>query len=193
MPLPNNCLQLAFLFAATLLFADCFDLGRKPYKEEIFPEAYIPVYGIDSARRIISSDIPQPTTNAGKIYVHGNLLYQVEVFKGIHIIDYSNKDQPVKLAFLHIPGCSEVTVKNNILLTNNRNDLGSLDIGHLPVVAELSRVSNTFAAGNFYNADAINAKPPILGVHYVCPDAYSGDILGWTLGKDVTGAYCVTN
>lgn len=193
MPLPNNCLQLAFLFAATLLFTACFDLGRKPYKEEIFPEAYIPVYGIDSARRIISSDIPQPTTNAGKIYVHGNLLYQVEVFKGIHIIDYSNKDQPVKLAFLHIPGCSEVTVKNNILLTNNMNDLVSLDIGHLPVVAELSRVSNAFAAGNFYNADAINAKPPFSGVHYVCPDAYSGDIIGWTLGKDVTGAYCVTN
>src|SRR5688572_15346105 len=100
MPRPNNTLRLVLLLAFPILLVSCFDFGRNPYKEEIFPEAYLPVYGLDSSSRVITADMPQPTVDAGKIYVHGSLLYQVEVYKGIHIIDYSNKDQPVKLAFI---------------------------------------------------------------------------------------------
>jgi hypothetical protein len=193
MPLLKRQAQMAFTVISTIFFTSCFDFGRTRQQIEVFPEAYMPVYGIDSTNRIISADKPQPTVTAGKIYVYKNLLCQVEVFKGIHIIDYSNKNAPIKIAFLHIPGCSEVTVKNNIVLTNNMNDLVSLDIGNLPVITELSRVSNAFRMTDFYNPDALDAKPPHSGVHFVCPNAFSGDVVGWTLEKNVSGAYCVTN
>ena len=189
----RRCTHLAWLFAIQVLSMACFDVGPHPFKDEIFPEAYIPVYGVDSSSRVIRADLPQPTIQAGKIYVQGTLLYQVEVFKGIHIIDYSDKDRPVKLAFIHIPGCSEVTVRKNVLLTNNMNDLVSVDLTRLPEVTVFSRVTNAFNVVYFYNETAVNAKPPYSGVHYVCPNGFSGDVVGWTLGKDVPAAYCVTN
>ncbi len=187
--------QIRLLLLATgtvLTLGSCFDFTKKPARN-IYPEAYVPVYGIDSAHRIIAAEQPRATEDAGKIYTLGNRLYQVETFKGIHVIDYSDINDPKKLAFISIPGCSEVAAKGNILLTNNMTDLVSVDISDLQHVKLVSRTSGAFSIINFYNMDAAMAQPSQRGVHYVCPNTYSGDVIGWKLEKNVTDAFCTTN
>ena len=151
----------------------------------------MPVYGIDSSIRSITALPPQPTLNAGKIYVVDKRLYQVENNKGIHIIDYTDVDSPRKIAFLNVYGCGEIAVKDGIVLTNNMDDLVSIDIKDLQNVKEVARVKKAFKT--YDNFTARMAHPPQAAVYYVCPNQFSGDVIGWTLEKNVQGAYCKTN
>ncbi|GAO41068.1 hypothetical protein [Flavihumibacter petaseus] len=186
---------LLLLAGLVVTLVSCFDFSRRPVPpppEQIFEEAYVPVYGTDPAKRTISATTAQPTEAAGKIYVAGKRLYQVEKYKGIHVIDYTDREHPQKMAFINIPGCTEVAVKSNVLFTNNMMDLVTVDISDLSVVKELSRTPTAFEVEYYFNGLAMDAKPEQRNVHYVCPNPYSGDVIEWKLEKKVAGAYCIT-
>jgi hypothetical protein len=182
-----NRRHLLLLFTP-LLFISCWDFNRRPIEPEIREEAYVPVYGFDSSLRAVKNIPVQPTVKAGKIYVFGRYLFQVEENMGIHVIDYSNKTKPVKLTFIKSLGCSELAVKNGLLITNNMNDLVSVNISDLQVIKEVSR--NKFAFKNYYFDWYKGNKPPERQKYYVCPDYYKGDIISWKLEKKVANAYC---
>lgn len=182
--------QLLLLFMP-FLFLSCWDFNRKPIEPSIQEEAYVPIYGFDTALRSVKNLVPQPTVKAGKVYVFGKYLFQVEENAGIHVIDYSNKANPVKLTFIKSMGCSEVAVKNGLLITNNMNDLVSVNISNLQTVKEVSRVKNAFK--NYYYDWYNISRPPERGKYYVCPEYQRGDILSWKLEKKVPNAYCFNN
>lgn len=154
-------------------------------------EAYVPVYGFDSSLRTVKNMTVQPTVKAGKVYVFGKYLFQVEENTGIHVIDYGDKTKPVKLTFIKSMGCAEVAVKNGILIANNMNDLVSVNISNLQTVKEVSRIKNAFK--NYYYDWYNNSKPPVRGKYYVCPTYTAGDIIEWKLEKKVPNAYCYNN
>jgi uncharacterized secreted protein with C-terminal beta-propeller domain len=183
------CFFPLLLLLFSLNIAGCF----RPVKGTIRPEAYVPIYGFDSSLRKISAASPQPTEHAGKIYVLGKTLYQVELDKGIHVIDYTDEKNPQKLGFIKVGGCSEVAVKNNVLLTNCLNDVVSIDISDLSAPKELNRVVNAFSNQYYYNEMAARQKPPYPNVYFQCPNGYNGDVIGWKLEKNVEWADCKTN
>jgi hypothetical protein len=153
-------------------------------------EAYVPVYGVDTMVRYIAAKAPRATVNAGKIYVYGNYLFQVEKFKGVHVIDYSDKQKPVKLGFITSGGCTEVAVKNGYLITNNLNDLVTIDIYQIDAVKEVARIKNAFPHAQ---VELMNERmsPPVRGVYYQCADQTKGDVIDWKLEKNVKGANCI--
>lgn len=153
-------------------------------------EAYVPVYGVDTVVRYIKGIAPRATVNAGKIYVFGNYLFQVEKFKGVHVIDYSDKQKPVKLGFITSGGCTEVAVKNGYLITNNINDLVTIDISQIGAVKEVARIQNAFPHAS-YEMTRERMMPPETGKFYQCPDLSKGDVMGWKLEKNVKGANCI--
>jgi hypothetical protein len=165
----------------------CYDKrnGRLPNVNAISAEAYVPVYGVDSIQRVIKSMAPRETQQAGKIYVFGNYLFQVERLQGVHVIDYSNRKSPKKIGFIQSAGCSEIAVKNGYLIANNLQDLVTIDIRQLDSVKESARISNAFP--HFYNEQSL---PPQRGKAYVCPEWSKGTVIGWTLEKNVRGANC---
>jgi len=179
---------LLLAFATTLSSCWGFYGDRNP-PEYVVAEAYVPIYGYDAARYTITSRPAQPTVNAGKIYVWGNTLFQVEQFEGVHLIDYSDRKNPVKLGFIAIKGCADVTVKGDFLLTNNMQDLVTIDISNRSDAKEVSRVKGAFFA---YIAPEFS-KPDKHNVHYVCPDQSKGDVIGWKLEKKVKNAWCYNN
>lgn len=176
------------LLLFSLMLAGCF----RPVKPQIRAEAYVPVYGFDSSLRKITASGPQPTVNAGKLYVVGKTLFQVELDKGIHVIDYTDEQNPKKLGFINIGGCSEVAVKNNVIFTNCMNDVVSIDINDLSAPKELNRAVNAFSSDYYYNQMAVRQKPPYPNVYYKCPDGFQGDVIGWKLEKNVEWANCQT-
>ena len=161
----------------------CRDCGGTPIRKE----AYVPIYGQDSVKYVIKSMPVKPIVNAGKIYVWGNLLFQVDQFAGIHVINYSDKQNPVRLGFIASKGCTEIAVKGNYLIANNMDDLVTIDISQPSDVKEVSRLKGAFPT---YLYNQVYAQPDVKGVYYKCPDTQAGDVIGWKLEKDVKDVWC---
>jgi hypothetical protein len=66
---------------------------------------------------------PKPMTTSGKIYLHGTLLLVSEPFAGIHVFDNTNPAAPVAVAFITIPGNTDIAMKNNLLYADSAIDL----------------------------------------------------------------------
>lgn len=85
---------------------------------------YTPVFmdrsEMESAVKI---EAAQPLRVTGKIYLYGQYILVNEKYKGIHVIDNSNPTEPHNLAFLHIDGCIDMAMKNNVLYADNAIDL----------------------------------------------------------------------
>lgn len=183
------------LVAFVALFSSCWGALTKPRPTgeppfpEVQPEAYVPIYGYDSARYAVKAMPVQPTVQGGKIYVWGNYLFQIEQMKGIHVINYADRQNPVKLGFIGVKGCSELAVKGNHLITNNMGDMVVIDMRSINDVKEVGRIKMAFPQ---FNIPEFN-MPPERNKYFVCPDQSKGDIVGWTLEKDVKRAYCYSN
>jgi hypothetical protein len=139
-------------------------------------DAYKPIYGNPTEFKTYSQIAPKPIVNGGKIAKAGQLIYQVEEGKGIHIIDVSNPAIPVKKSFLNIPFCNEVTLKGNFLYTNNSVDLLALNVSDINTVTLASRTANAFPSTEFF-------FPPQTGVYFECADPSKGVVVGWELTK----------
>ena len=72
----------------------------------------------------------QDIVNPGKIYYKDNVIYLNEKYKGIHVINNTNPSAPEKIAFINIPGCIDIAIKNNSLLADNAIDLVSIDLSN---------------------------------------------------------------
>jgi hypothetical protein len=118
----------------------------------------------------------QATVRAGKIYVTGNLLFQVEQDSGIHVINIADRANPVKLGFIHSAMCREVAVKNGYVYTNNLSDLVVVDISDINHVKVKSRLENVFP-------HLVLQSPPAFAngqlTYFECPDPSKGVIIGW--------------
>ncbi len=138
---------------------------------------YKPIYAADhQALTAVYAKTAQPTVKAGKIYVTGNLLFQVEQDSGIHVINIADRSKPEKLGFIHSTLCKEVAVKNGYIYTNNYADLVVVDISDIANVKVRSRIENVFP-------ELVLQSPPAFQngntTYFECPDPAKGVIIGW--------------
>jgi len=66
---------------------------------------------------------PRTIVSPGKMWLYNNLIFLVEQYKGIHIIDNSNPAASKTIAFIQVDGCTEITMKGDILYANNAVDM----------------------------------------------------------------------
>ncbi|WP_074238217.1 LVIVD repeat-containing protein [Chitinophaga niabensis] len=177
-------LRTVTLLLAAIAFCGCdfrlFEL-RAPKDPPVgIVDTYVPVYATDGAEELkITNLAARPTGKAGKIFVMGSRLYQVEEDSGIHIIDYSDKAKPVKVGFLNVPGCKEVALKNGNVYTNNFEDMIILDLSAYPGINVKSRIPNVFP--ELKHPQLLQRDP---GVRYFeCPDYTKGTIVRWEVKK----------
>jgi LVIVD repeat len=139
---------------------------------------YVPVYSADVKNvKKITARTPQPTVNGGKLYTVGKLLFQVELDSGIHIIDYTNPSNPIKIGFIKSFLCKEVSVKNGFIYTNNLADLVVIDISDISNVHEVARTPNVFPDLTLqFPAKVANQFEPI---YFECPDPSKGVVIAW--------------
>ena len=110
------------------------------------PSDYYPVLMVRSEleKSVFVRDI-QDIVNPGKIYYKDNFIYLNEKYKGIHVIDNTDPSNPVETAFINIPGCIDIAIKNNSLLADNAIDLVSIDLSNgVQNLKVTKRVKNVF-------------------------------------------------
>ena len=71
----------------------------------------------EEIRDSVSVEESREIKDAGKIYVYGDTLLVNEKQKGVHIIDNSDKKNPINRAFVNILGSSDITVKDGYIDT----------------------------------------------------------------------------
>ncbi len=166
------------LIATCMSLSSCDPFGtnnrRRNQPEPSAPaevQGWAPIYNKDSTAAQIKSLDPRSIEQEGKIYVKGDTMYQVEVGKGIHVIDIKQPANPQKIAFINVLGAQEMAVKNNVMYANNLNDLVVLDISNAKDVKVLDRISNVF--------HMVDPNAPAGTGYYECADASKGTVVGW--------------
>ena len=145
-------------------------------------QAYVPIYEDLTGVTDIAVQPKKLTEQAGKIYAYGNYIFQNDLNTGIHIIDNTDKQNPVKIAFLKIPLSTEVAVKGSFLYTNNNTDLVVFDISTPANPRLVKRLSNVFPEVN-------QNYPPFTNVYFECPEKGKGIVVRWEL-KTIANPKC---
>ncbi len=146
-----------------------------------------PVYEAASDAKMISySNAAIPVSNPGNIYAKGNFLYQLEIGKGIHVIDNSIPAQAARIGFITVNGSSQISIRNNLLYTNSYDDLLVIDITDLNNISEVKRVPGAFPEGRY----SYYFIEPVESGYYECP-RYDSVVIGWV--KDSIWSSCFKN
>ena len=95
----------------------------------------------------VSTQAAKALEKPGKIYVKDNYLFINEIKKGIHIIDNSDPRNPKALAFIQIPGNSDMAVKGNTLYADSYSDFLAFDISNPTQIKEINRLQDVFENG----------------------------------------------
>ncbi len=167
---------IPFLFPL-LLFTACDPDRYSSVPQSV--EGYSPVYSADVASlKAIKAEAARTTVNGGKIYTVGNLLFQVELDSGIHIINYANPASPQKLGFIKSFLCKELAVKNGFIYTNNLSDLVVIDINNPAAIKVVGRTADVFPdlASQYPPKSSTN---PFERVYFECPDSKKGTVVAW--------------
>jgi hypothetical protein len=107
---------------------------------------YNPIFMLRSElEKSVRLESPRILVNPGKIYLKDDLIFINEKYIGIHVIDNSNPSEPENIAFLHIDGCIDMAMKDNVLYADNAVDLVSLLVKpDLTGIQVTSRIKNVF-------------------------------------------------
>jgi hypothetical protein len=87
---------------------------------------------------------PREIEKAGKIYVYGDILFINEKNKGIHVVDNSVKETPIRKKFIEIPGNIDIAVKDGYLYADSFIDLVILNVKDINNITVVNRKEKVF-------------------------------------------------
>jgi hypothetical protein len=131
-----------------------------------------PVYIPKTQAFDIASESPRTLDDPGKIYMYGNYVFIVEKSLGVHIIDNSDKTNPVKLSFISVPGINDVAVKGQVMYVDNVTDLVALDISDINEVSVSKRIKDVYPIDQMF-------YPLNYQGRFECVDTSLGYVVGW--------------
>lgn len=160
------------LLPILLLFSACTDMNMS----DDFPPgpAFVPVYASVEWDAPVEMQPAKPTVTAGKIYAFRDYAFQVDQYKGIHIIDNAKSAGAKKIGFLQIPFCTEIAIRNSYLYTNHNNDMVVFNLANPTAPQLVKRLKDAFPAMN-----TIQEHPPFSNVMFECPDPAKGMVIDW--------------
>ena len=127
-----------FFFAAGILFLNT-SFSDPYYANRKYKPVFMKRSDLDQSVSFQSS--ARDIENPGKIYYKAPYIYINERYKGIHVINNSDPQNPVKESFIVAPGCIDMAVKGNILYLDNAVDLVAFNLSSKQVS---KRIRNVF-------------------------------------------------
>ncbi len=91
---------------------------------------YTPLYQSKEVfqKRIRSYTEDVELLNPGKLMVYKNWKFVTDVNRGVHIYNDTDPSNPVKVAFINVPGILDIALKNHTLYVNAYSALVAIDI-----------------------------------------------------------------
>jgi hypothetical protein len=88
--------------------------------------------------------------NPGKIYYKHPYLFVNEKYKGVHIFDNTDPENPVKKGFIAVPGCIDMAVKDHVIYLDNAVDLVTFDLNRKTILVRIPNVFPELSPPNGY-------------------------------------------
>lgn len=137
-----------------------------------------PVYLVET-EAITGITAATPFLSLGKIVYAEPYILINEQYRGIHIIDNTNPEDPQKLSFVQIPGNTDFTVKGDYLYANKGVDLVTykfaVDISQLAD----SAIEEVNVIEEFFGVRPDTRVPPNYSGFFECVDPEAGIVVGW--------------
>ena len=109
------------------------------------PVYHQPVYlSYQELRTSVRQGNFEPFEDVGRLYVYGDTVFLNERNQGIHVINNLNPILPVPIGFIHIPGNTELSIRDAHLYADSYVDLVTLDISDLSNIIEVNRLIDIF-------------------------------------------------
>lgn len=176
----------AAAFGLVLAMASCKDKVVETYTYTVNNPIYMS--HDEFANKVLNSE-PRSLSNPGKIHIKGDMLFIVEQYEGIHVIDNTNPSSPQTLSFIEIPGVVDVASRGYTLYVDSYTDLVALDISDRNAIKEIGREAGVFTQNNNF----FNSLPPTNNQYPIGPiDPALGVVIGWKV-ETITEEYLYEN
>lgn len=138
----NFLLASSLILFVGLFFSSC--LEDQCSEERLFIE-HIPVFLKAEEFRVqpVFAEV-RAMINTGKFYYYNDHIFINERYEGIHIIDNSDRENPVQSGFIELPGNLDIAIRNDMLYADNYTDLLTIDISNLSQPTLICRQENVF-------------------------------------------------
>lgn len=164
--------SLALLFiSAVVLFSSCEKLETLPANVM----AMKPLYTDGDDASLIKAEDPRPFGTLGAISERGSYLYIIERYKGIHVIDNSDPNNPINIAFWNIPGCVALTLSGDRLYVQNTKNLWVIKVVDVKEIQVIDKEEDVFSTTV---GDAVR-PPASYRERFECVDPSKGIVVGW--------------
>jgi len=118
---------LSLLLYFSMVFMACID--------EKHPVHYTDYEAILLSRESLEKSVQllakQNIITPGKLYYKDNYIFISEKYKGVHVINNSNPSHPLNEAFISVPGCVDMAIKESALYVDNAVDLAVIDLSDI--------------------------------------------------------------
>ncbi len=140
--------------------------------------ALAPIYVQLEIGDLVSED-PRLYGTVGQTEYYGNYLLITEKETGIHIVDNSNLDAPVNIAFLNLPGISSFILKDGFLIASLANHIFTIEIidTENSTITSIVDQASPNGIGSYPNMD-FDGK-------FECVDLSKGIVSGWELKSNI--------
>jgi len=108
--------------------------------------AYKPTYmsRVDFENSIKISG-PQTMKKAGKIYLKENYMFIGDLNRGFHVYKNDNPENPILIAFIEIPGITDIAIRDDVFYANQAVDLIAFKLNiENQQIQIVKRIPNTF-------------------------------------------------
>jgi hypothetical protein len=114
--------------------------------EPVFYGNYTPVFMVRSElEKAVRLEEPRSIKNPGKVYIKDQFIFINEKYRGYHVIDNTDPANPVNKGFVHIDGCLDMAIRENIMYADNSIDLVAITLNSsISAVSVSGRIKNAF-------------------------------------------------
>lgn len=170
--------RITFFFVAAFFLISC--------EKDFETKGKSPVYISYEDSTVVRRSDPVEFGVLGKINVSGNYIFINEKEKGIHVINNSDPENPVKEHFWQIPGNREFTIFQNTLYADNGKNLWIIDVTGLHKITVLKVIKSV------YEPIRKEYFPESYSGYFECYDEDKGIFNGWK-DSDLVNPLCKTN
>lgn len=138
------------IFILSLLLSSCDkDNVNEMQLMDVATAVIMPKADLRASISVMNDRDTTSIDDPGKFYYYKDYIFINDRGKGIHILDNRNPQQPVKKAFLNIPGNYDMEVKDQILYADSGTDLVVFDLSSLFEVKFLKTYENLLGSNNY--------------------------------------------
>ncbi len=158
---------LLLLFVASLGLVSCEKSDDGKYADYMVARPL--TISIAEFKNGVDIIAPLPIKESGKIYAYQDYIFVNDKYRGVHVIDNSNPNAPIKISFIKIAGNVDISIKDDYLYADSLMDLVVLDISDVTNIKIVNRLDNVLrdnivwpANADFYEYEGVDYDNEIL-------------------------------